>query len=204
MAIYDDEPTMMGQGRPLAMLVIRQGPQAGMSFPLSGHQAIIGREEGLEIVLQDPEASRRHARISRQAGQFFIEDLGSTNGTFVNGIQITAPQRLNPGDSIGIGQTALVFQATGAQTGAPQYYSPPPQAAAYVAATPASNPDEGSTNKVLQYVLYGCGCLLLICICSLLAVAAWALLDPASFEDIFGIDVSFRMIQNGFLALTVL
>jgi len=54
MAMYDNEPTMMGQSRPSATLVIRQGPQAGMSFPLIGNNIIIGREEGLDISLQDP------------------------------------------------------------------------------------------------------------------------------------------------------
>jgi pSer/pThr/pTyr-binding forkhead associated (FHA) protein len=188
MAMYDDEPTMMGQGRPSAMLVIRQGPQAGMSFPLVGNQIFIGREEGLDVVLQDPESSRRHARISWQAGQFFVEDLGSTNGTFVNGVQITAPQMLNPGDTVGIGQTALVFQMAGVPMGTPQYQPPSPQAVSY--GTPPNATATTSNNKMLQYTLYGCGCLLLICICGLLAIAAWALLDPASFEAIFGIPVS--------------
>jgi pSer/pThr/pTyr-binding forkhead associated (FHA) protein len=180
--MYDDEPTMMGQGRPSAMLVIRQGPQAGMSFPLTGNQIIIGREEGLDIVLQDPEASRRHARISWQAGQFFVEDMGSTNGTFANGVQITAPQMLNPGDTIGIGQTALVFQVAGAPVGVPQYQPPSRQAVSY--GTPAAS---GSTNnKVLQYVLYGCGCLILIAICVLLIITAGVFLTPELFEPIFG------------------
>ena len=125
MAVYDNEPTMMGQGRLPATLVIRQGPQAGMSFPLIGAQMVVGREEGLDVTLQDPEASRRHARITWQAGQYVIEDLGSTNGTFINGVQTTAPQILNPGDSIGIGQTALVFQLEGVQMSAPPYNHPP-------------------------------------------------------------------------------
>ena len=111
MAMYDNEPTMMGQGRPSATLVIRQGPQAGMSFPLSGGQAVIGREEGLEISLQDPEASRRHTRVTWQAGQFVIEDLGSTNGTFVNGKKISA-NKLVPvqkGTSVRFGQIEMEF-----------------------------------------------------------------------------------------------
>lgn len=179
MTMYDDEPTMMGSGRPSAMLVIRQGPQAGMSFPLTGQQAVIGREEGLEIVLQDPEASRRHSRVYWQAGRYIIEDMGSTNGTFVNGIQITGPQFLNAGDSIGVGQTALVFQVSsaGQLSGTPQYQAAPPPV------TPASTPvSAGSENKWTQYALYGCGCLLLVTICVLLAIAFLIILYPDTLE----------------------
>jgi pSer/pThr/pTyr-binding forkhead associated (FHA) protein len=163
-----------------------------MSFPISGNQAIIGREEGLDISLQDPEASRRHSRVSWQGGQFVIEDLGSTNGTFVNGVQITGAQVLNPGDSVGIGQTALVFQVAGAQMGAPQY-QPASQQATPPEVAPAEN--KGDNNKMTQYALYGCGCLLLLCICSLLAVVAWALIDPISFENFTGFSVSLNIIQ---------
>jgi hypothetical protein len=177
--MYDNEPTMMGHGRPTANLVIRQGPQAGMSFPLTGNQMVIGREEGTEVPLQDPEASRRHALIGWQGGQYVIEDLGSTNGTFVNGIQLTAPQALNPGDSIGIGQTVLVFHMAEAHRGGG---APQPQAPTYVA--PPPEPMAASqTNKTTQYVLYGIGCLLLICICLLLAVAVWVLAFPESIEQ---------------------
>jgi len=195
MAMYDNEPTMMGQGRPSANLVVRQGTQAGMSFPLAGNQVVIGREEGLDIVLQDPEASRRHVRISWHGGSFVVEDMGSTNGTFVNGVQITAPQILNPGDSIGIGQTVLVFQMAGAQVGPSPYQAQPQQAASYQA-PPAAMPAQD--NKTTQYLLYGCGCLLLLCICSLLAMLAWALLDPVSFENATGVQISFMVIESHF------
>ncbi|MCB0193152.1 MAG: FHA domain-containing protein [Anaerolineae bacterium] len=182
MAMYDDEPTMMGSGRPSATLVIRQGPQAGMSFPLTGNQAVMGREEGLEIVLQDPESSRRHARVYWQAGHYIIEDMGSTNGTFVNGIQITGPQFLNAGDSIGIGQTALVFQVAsgGPSNVAPQYQPAPVQA------PPAGVPASGgsSDNKWTQYALYGCGCLLLVTICVLLTIAFLIILYPETLDGL--------------------
>lgn len=178
--MYDNEPTMMGQGRPSATMVIRQGPQAGMSFPLSGSQMVIGREEGTDMPLQDPEASRRHALISWQGGQYVIEDLGSTNGTFVNGIQITMPQTLSPGDSVGIGQTALVFHMAEAQMGVG---TPQPQAPAHT--LPPLEPAAASqNNKTTQYILYGVGCLLLVCICLLLAVAVWVLAFPESLEQI--------------------
>lgn len=188
MSLYDNEPTMMGHGRPPATLVIRQGPQAGMSFPLVGNQAIVGREEGLDITLQDPEASRRHARLSWQAGQFVIEDLGSTNGTFVNGVQITTPQVLNAGDSVGIGQTALVFQVEGARMGGAQYQPAPAQ---YVAPAPPQVAPSGGAedNKLTQYLLYGCGCLLLLFICILVIVAAIFLLNPEMVDSLFALSL---------------
>lgn len=179
MSLYDDEPTILGHGRPGGTLVIRQGPQAGMSFPLTGGEVIIGREEGIGIVLQDPESSRRHARVVMQADRYIVEDLGSTNGTFVNGVQLTGSQVLNPGDSIGIGQTALVFQLAGVQVAPPQY-QPAPQ---YQQAPPPAL-KTGGDNKLTQYALYGCGCLLLAAICALLAVAAWIILNPDSLEGL--------------------
>lgn len=187
MSMYDNEPTMMGQGRPSATLVIRQGPQAGMSFPLVGNQMLIGREEGLDISLQDPEASRRHARVSWQAGQYVIEDMGSTNGTFVNGVQITTPQILNPGDSVGIGQTALVFQVAGAQMGAPQYQSPAPRFSSPSMEPAASVPGGTDSNKMMQYALYGCGCLLLLIICALILVAVWAIFNQDVVDSILSL-----------------
>lgn len=180
MSLYDDEPTILGHGRPGGTLVIRQGPQAGMSFPLTGGEVVLGREEGLGIVLQDPESSRRHARVVMQAGQYIVEDLGSTNGTFVNGVQLTGPQVLNPGDSIGIGQTALVFQLAGVQVAPPQYQQAPPQ----YQQTPPPALKTGGDNKLTQYALYGCGCLLLAAICALLAVAVWIILNPDSLEGL--------------------
>ena len=179
--MYDNEPTMMGQGRPAATLVVRQGTQAGMSFVIQGNQAVMGREEGLEVVLQDPESSRRHARVIWQGGRYVIEDMGSTNGTFVNGMQITSPLALNPGDSIGIGQTALVFQLSGAETGPAAYQSFSPQAPTY-APSPGNPAARNQQNKSTQYVLYGCGCLLLLAICALLVVIAWVWLDPNAID----------------------
>ncbi|MBI1880194.1 MAG: FHA domain-containing protein [Chloroflexi bacterium] len=180
--MYDNEPTMMGQGRPTATLVVRQGTQAGMSFVISGNQVVLGREEGLDIVLQDPESSRRHARVSWQGGRYVIEDMGSTNGTFVNGMQITTPLPLNPGDSIGIGQTALVFQLSGAEIGPSSYQPTPQQAPTYAQ---SSSAPVARNNKSTQYVLYGCGCLLLLAICFLLVLIGWVWIDPNAV-DILG------------------
>jgi hypothetical protein len=89
---------------------------------------------------------------------------------------------LNPGETIGIGQTALVFQVAGAPVGTPQYQPPSRQAVSY--STPAAS--SSTNNKVLQYVLYGCGCLILIAICVLLIITAGVFLTPELFEPIFG------------------
>jgi len=194
--MYDNDATILGSGQPVATLIVRQGAQAGMSFSITGNQVVLGREEGLDIILQDPEASRRHSRISWQGGQYVIEDLGSTNGTFVNGVQITTPQMLSPGDSIGIGQTALVFQMQGGQV---PFQSPPPrQAQAYAAPSspPRTSSSEPEESKASQYLLYGCGCLLLIGICILLAIAAAVLMAPGIVEDATGLDISLNTVQS--------
>lgn len=185
--MYDDDATIMGYSRPAANLVVRQGTQAGMSFPILGQQAIVGREEGVDIVLQDPEASRRHTRISWQAGQFVVEDLGSTNGTFVNGVQITSPQALNAGDSIGIGQTVMVFQSVSNQpTEALQSTLPQQQAPVYNLPPPAPSQSAESilNQKTTQYILYGLGCLLFLCVCSLLAIAIWVVLYADTITEL--------------------
>jgi pSer/pThr/pTyr-binding forkhead associated (FHA) protein len=195
--MYDNDATMLGSNQPAATLVVRQGTQAGMSFSITGNQIVMGREEGLDIILQDPESSRRHCRISWQGGQYVIEDLGSTNGTFVNGVQLTTPQMLSPGDSIGIGQTALVFQMAGGHGRYP-YQSPPPlQAQAYSSpSVSGSSSAQPAESKTTQYLLYGCGCLLLLGICLLLMVAAAVLMAPGLVEDVTGLDISFNAAQN--------
>jgi hypothetical protein len=72
------------------------------------------------------------------------------------------------------------------------YQAPPQPVSTY---TPAPGLAPAQNNKYTQYVLYGCGCLLLMCICSLLAVAAWALIDPSSFENLTGIDIALKTIE---------
>jgi sulfite reductase (NADPH) flavoprotein alpha-component len=107
-------------------LVVQEGPQAGTSFSLIEDQVQIGRGEDMQIVLQDRMTSRRHAQVVWQHGQHGIEDLGSSNGTFVNNLQITNRQPLKPGDKILIGQTLLVFQT--AETQLDKLTSEPPPA----------------------------------------------------------------------------
>ena len=68
--------------------VMRSGPTPGVTFPLEGDQLIIGRDASNSITINDAEISRKHSRLSFQGGKYVLEDLGSTNGTFVNGQRI--------------------------------------------------------------------------------------------------------------------
>jgi pSer/pThr/pTyr-binding forkhead associated (FHA) protein len=89
------------------ILEIVEGPQAGRQLPLD--QVVdIGRDPSLPLHLdEDTQVSRRHARIAQQGGQIVAEDLGSTNGTYVNDQPINSPRALNPGDKVRIGLTVL-------------------------------------------------------------------------------------------------
>lgn len=89
-------------------LVIRAGAGLGRDQVLGVAPCVLGRDPGVDFVLEDALASRRHARITAQGGVWFLEDLGSTNGTLVNDHRITRV-RLADGDAVRIGSTVLAF-----------------------------------------------------------------------------------------------
>lgn len=91
-------------------LVVERAPghDPGMLYDLDGDLAL-GRGE-VEIRLEDPFASSRHARVYEQGGIFVIEDLGSTNGTYLNEELLDGPRPLHPGDRVRIGDSELTFE----------------------------------------------------------------------------------------------
>ena len=96
-----------------------EGNAAGTDLAL-GDELVIGRAESGEGGLGgDPEISRRHARMFHAGGQLKIEDLGSTNGTYVGGRRIDEPETLKPGDIVWVGHTKLEVLAAGAGTEGP-------------------------------------------------------------------------------------
>jgi pSer/pThr/pTyr-binding forkhead associated (FHA) protein len=95
------------------------GKYQGGEFPLkSDKQVIIGRSSELDMVLVEDMVSRKHAKITWQTGKLNIEDLGSTNGTFVNGEKILKPSRIKEGDRILIGTSILKLIKAGANADA--------------------------------------------------------------------------------------
>ncbi|HSJ52338.1 MAG TPA: FHA domain-containing protein, partial [Anaerolineae bacterium] len=95
----------------MSKLTIHTGPQAGTEFPLDRPVVRIGRGSMNEITIQDNQSSRQHAEITRQGDQLIVRDMGSTNGTFVNGERITGSRTLRPGDQLRIGETTFGFEA---------------------------------------------------------------------------------------------
>jgi predicted component of type VI protein secretion system len=163
-------------------LVVRRGPQPNQQYELTRDTITIGRDITNDIVINDAEVSRHHARLVRTAAGFTIEDLRSTNGTFVNRQRITAPYQLSNGDLLGLGETVtLVYEVVGAgaaQTlvgpaagaGAPQpmqagwspsAYTPPPSTPAPVAQEEEPQPDRN------RWIVIGCGVLTLVFCCVL-------------------------------------
>jgi len=97
-----------------AFLVVVNGPQRAQQLPFKGPAAVIGRNRNsCEIVLDDSIVSRQHARIELERDRFYISDLNSVNGTFVNGVQV-ARQELRDRDEIRVGNTNLIFMQVAA------------------------------------------------------------------------------------------
>jgi pSer/pThr/pTyr-binding forkhead associated (FHA) protein len=93
-------------------LVMHSGPTPGKIFPMEGDVITIGREAGNGIIINDAEVSRKHTQFVFQGGKFIVTDLGSTNGTFVNGQRLTGQHILQPGEVISLGeQINLLFES---------------------------------------------------------------------------------------------
>jgi pSer/pThr/pTyr-binding forkhead associated (FHA) protein len=137
-----------------ATLVIREGDGAGTELPLDG-ELVLGREQGSAgLVLDDPGISRRHAAVRALGGAVTVEDLGSSNGTFVNGERISSEVELADGDEVQLGGTvfsvhggdaATAMMAPGADPTAehPGPAAAPPRAPAPAQPAPARGPVPG-------------------------------------------------------------
>jgi pSer/pThr/pTyr-binding forkhead associated (FHA) protein len=209
-------------------LVMQKGPNPGKVFELTQDEITIGRDISNRFVINDPEVSRRHARLTAQASGYVIEDLGSTNGTFVDGQRLMGPHLLRPGQTVMFGEKiTLAYQALGFDPNAtlaspasvspvsqdtyrvppsdiyaatppeptvheelpPAYVVPPAQAApvyppAYSSQVPAGPvevyeeveqgyEEEAAPRQPWKLALVGCGVLVVILCCLVVAVVAF-------------------------------
>ncbi len=88
-------------------VLITGGPLVGTMLPLGNFPITIGRSPSSTLVLEDEYVSGRHARLTASDGHWWIEDLGSRNGTFVDDERLLEPRELLPGTTVRIGQTTL-------------------------------------------------------------------------------------------------
>lgn len=159
--------------------VMRSGPTPGATFPLNGDQLTIGRDSSNGVAINDAEISRKHARLTFQGGKYVIEDLGSTNGTFVNGQRLISAVVLKSGDVVSFGeQIVLMYESLASDPGEtlisarksashPAPGSPPAPQQYY--ATPASGSPMAPAKNNLPLFLGG-GVLVLICLCVIMFV----------------------------------
>jgi FHA domain len=97
------------QGSPRLRVETAAGLRDGVAYDLS-EGAVLGRGDGVDIKLEDSFASTSHARLSPQGDVVVLEDLGSTNGTYLNGEPLRGPQPLHVGDRIRIGDSEFTFE----------------------------------------------------------------------------------------------
>jgi pSer/pThr/pTyr-binding forkhead associated (FHA) protein len=102
-------PPRKRRGQP-SKLIVTEGSNRGHSVDLSGEPVTLGRGGDSTIRLDDDYVSTRHARFVTNGEEWFIEDLGSTNGTYLNEELLTGPQPLHPGDRIRIGDSEFVYE----------------------------------------------------------------------------------------------
>lgn len=98
-------------------LVVRQGPNTGQTYELAKNDLSIGRDITNDIVINDAEVSRRHARLTLEGDRYKIEDLNSTNGTYIDGQRLIGPHVLATGEIIMFGDNVgVVFEGELAMT----------------------------------------------------------------------------------------
>jgi hypothetical protein len=157
-----------------ARLVLRQGPDAEQEFVLTQESTIVGRGQSSDITIPDPEISRQHAQFTREGSSHTVVDLGSTNGTFVNGQRVTGPTKLKNGDIVELGEAVrLDFMSTAEPADATlaEPYSSLAQAETMVEPDWAPGDDVELESFVpppiedpsqRRWWIFGCGCLFLL------------------------------------------
>jgi hypothetical protein len=168
-----------------ARLVMLAGPEAGREYQLSKEITLVGRDESCDVVVAEVEVSRQHARITHTPRGYMLEDLGSTNGTYVDGERVTAPHLLQAGDRISLSETVVFSYKEQVQDLGATVVSPR-RGEAETAPMPAEEelPQEGfgfeeterqgrrRLPEVGSWVYAGCGCLVIL---GVLGIVLWVM-----------------------------
>ncbi len=108
---HQGRPAKVKRGKTARILVVTEGALAGTRIPLGDAGITIGRAEDSTVVLTDDYASTRHARLVPRDGQWLLEDLGSTNGTYLDRARVSSPTPVPIGASIRIGRTVIELRS---------------------------------------------------------------------------------------------
>ena len=94
------------RGSPTELVAVEPAAQVGRRYPL-GDEITVGRAAGCQVTVDDTYVSQLHARVFTREGQLFVEDLGSTNGTYLNRVKVAGPMGMQKGDRLQVGNTVL-------------------------------------------------------------------------------------------------
>jgi predicted component of type VI protein secretion system len=179
-----------------AKLIIAQGAQRWETFPLEEPALVIGRDPRNTIVIDHPQVSRRHARITQRDETWVIEDLQSTNGTFVNGERLLRPHALIAGDVIDLGEAMILTFREEQRTRIDAHHPThtPRVAPADLDASPSQPPPRSPSppfaaqrepRPYQTWAWLGAGCiiLLLVVACSTVLILGYLGLLPSLFYE---------------------
>ncbi|MEJ2208362.1 MAG: FHA domain-containing protein [Anaerolineae bacterium] len=137
-------------------LICQEGPGAGDTYALDPDKKTVysmGRSSECDLVLKDHRSSRHHADIQWAGGQWQVIDRGSTNGTFVNGLQVHRPYDLRPGDRLTIGETTMVVSPAPAAEARPAAARPRPERAPAAQAGEVPAPEGRKSGRAVGFWL---------------------------------------------------
>jgi len=152
----EDDALTLPDTTPKAYLVLLANGRVSHSFPLHG-EIQLGRDKSNGVVIADQKVSRHHALLSPVEDSFMLNDQGSANGTYLNGVLISQPTRLKDRDRISLGDTNFIFTFQSPDSGfinPPAFLSPTPPAQPYPQNPPSSSPI--LLNNRPLWLLIGC------------------------------------------------
>ena len=104
-----ESPKRVRKNRPARLKVVEPADRAGTTYPL-GDELTVGRAAGCQVTLDDTYVSQLHARVFMRDNELYVEDLGSTNGTYLNRRKVSGPMVMKAGDRLQIGSSVMELE----------------------------------------------------------------------------------------------